>query len=72
MRAVWGHGVELIVDFGQKHLPSFNAFHFGFLLLSILKVDARQAFELVFGRHDSGGCGEGSWEEVLFERSLEK
>jgi hypothetical protein len=51
MSAVGAHGVDLITDFGEEDLGSFNAFDLDLLLLSILEADAGQVLELVFGGH---------------------
>jgi hypothetical protein len=49
--AVGTHGVNLILDLGQQNLAALNAVDFNLLLLTVLQVNARKPFELVFGSH---------------------
>jgi hypothetical protein len=58
MCAVGRHGVKAILGLDKQDLTALNAFDLILSLLAVLKVDAGQALELVFGGHVAEGARE--------------
>ena len=64
MCAIGVESMRLAIDFDQENFAVLDTLDLSLLLLTVLQVDAGQALELEFGRHDAESGGEGcsgSW-----------
>lgn len=67
MGAIGVQSMDLISDFAHDDFSVLDALDFGFLLLSVLETEARQALELEFLGHGAGRSGKLSmmgWREM--------